>query len=79
MCSSDLPSVAKIGRFAFEFCESLTGAFFPDGAVELWADSFGGCSKLTVYAPAGSLIEQVADKFDLPFVPLEAFLEAPGM
>ena len=65
-------SVTKIEYNAFANCTNLEEVHLSASVTDIVGNedysSFGGCDKLTIYAPAGSYAEQYAKDNDIPFV-----------
>ena len=60
--------VHTIGESTFMCCSSMEKIVIPETITEIGADAFYGCSKLTIYAPAGSYAETYAKENNIPFV-----------
>lgn len=64
-------TVTVIGSKAFANCKDLTTViFFTDNAT-IAADAFSGCGSLTVYAPAGSTAQTLAENNGWNFIELK--------
>ena len=60
--------VMEIGDLAFCVCENLKSVIIPTSVRSIKGETFGGCSLLTIHAPAGSYAEQYAKENNIPFV-----------
>ena len=80
-------NVTLLDRDAFKDCVNLDVVRFPDserwpaeggvtGLYPTYREAFGGCPKLTVYAPEGSFAAQYAKENGCRFLPLKG-VEAP--
>lgn len=61
-------SVISISERAFVGCDNLQSITIPGSVTSIGDEAFEFCSALTIYAPAGSIAEQYAKKYDIPFV-----------
>ncbi len=64
-------TVTAIGSKAFVDCKALTTVIFFTDNASIAADAFSGCGSLTVYAPAGSTAQTLAENNGWNFIPLE--------
>ncbi len=64
-------TVTAIGSKAFADCKALTTVIFYTDNASIAADAFSGCGSLTIYAPAGSTAQTLAEANGWTFIPLE--------
>jgi uncharacterized repeat protein (TIGR02543 family) len=64
-------TVTAIGSKAFADCKALTTVIFFTDNASIASDAFSGCGSLTVYAPAGSTAQTLAENNGWNFIPLE--------
>lgn len=60
--------IVQIGVNAFAGCVFMTDICLPASILEIGADAFKDCHKLTIHAPAGSYAETYAKENNIPFV-----------
>lgn len=61
-------SVTSIGYRAFFMCANLKSIYIPDSVKKIDDTAFEECDSLTIFAPAGSYVENYAKKNEIPFV-----------
>lgn len=64
-------SVTSMEDYAFTWCESLTGITIPDSVTSIGYGALYGCDALTVYGHTGSVAEDYAAEWGIPFVALQ--------
>ena len=52
---------------AFAYCYSLESVRFGANVKFIAANAFKGCRNVIIYAPAGSYVEEYANKYRIPF------------
>jgi len=59
--------VTTIGHNTFYNCSSLTNVTIPDSVIHIGENAFYGCNKLTLSVKEGSIAEQYARVFNIPY------------
>lgn len=60
--------IETIEESTFSCCFALEKVTIPNSVVRIALDAFHGCSKITIYTPAGSYAEDFAKENGIPFV-----------
>ena len=63
----DAGNVRCIGHNAFKGCEELESVTLGTSCLEIAPTAFSGCTKLTIYGPAGSYVEKYAAEHGIRF------------
>ena len=66
----ELPeSVISIGEMAFTDCAALTSIRIPSSVTTIGLNAFIGCDRLTIIGAEGSVAQQYAQEYGIPFQP----------